>query len=178
MAGMNFWPFDCKRTSLVKIIFISYFSILFSLNSYSQHNYENPREKAKRGLLEEVEKKVLDDSVEEKVVEKPSDDTPKISKGEITFCACEKIHSLSLKRLKLYSKLVSNDVINRDYSVRRQHDIHKNKAKIALKRIRAKYEIDVDYDCEHSGLSHKKLSQYKKAIGQLVDSCDIDIITE
>lgn len=162
----------------MKILIITLLFVFLSFNSFSQHNYENPRSKAKRGLLEDAQEQApLEDNVKNKT-EKTVDNASKMSKGERMFCACEKTYFLSLKRLKLWNKLREEDIINNDTSVWTRHDRHQSKSKKAMKMIRSKYDVDLEFDCEHTGLTHKKLSTYKKEISKLVDSCDIDIITE
>jgi hypothetical protein len=109
----------------VKSIIISLLLVFLSFKSFSQHNYENPREKSKRGLLEEpLEEKEV---VQEDSTVVSNHETKKMNKKESKFCACEKIYFLSVKRLKLYNKLVASDIVNNDVSVWTSHDRHKTR---------------------------------------------------
>lgn len=161
----------------MKVIILALFFIAVSLNSFSQHQYENPRQKQKRGLLEEPleEKEVVKEDTAKPISDRTNS---KLNKKQLKYCACEKTYYLSLKRLKLYNQLVSSDVLNNDVSVWTKYDQHKRKSSKAMKMIRGKYEIDQDLECEHDDLTFKKMSQYKNEIAQLTDVCDIDIITE
>ena len=52
----------------MKILIITLLFVFLSFSSFSQHNDENPRSKAKRGLLEDAHKlNPLDETVEKKL---------------------------------------------------------------------------------------------------------------
>ncbi len=161
----------------LSILFL-FFAFSYNSVAIAQHNYENPRTKVKRGLLEEAEKQAKKELVEEKTDTSPFDNTQKMSKGETQFCACERNYFLSMKRKKLYNRLAGEGVVDNDYVKSNTYSNHKHKSGIAMKRIRTKYEIDEEFDCNHSDLTFKKLGQYKTAIAFLVETCDIDIIVE
>ena len=131
------------RDTVLKSIIISLLLAFLSFKSFSQHKYENPREKSKRGLLEEpFEEKAV---VENESSSNSSSVSKRMSKKEVKFCSCEKIYFLSLKRLQLHNKLVENDIVKTDSSVWKSHDRHKHKASKTMKMIRAKYEMDEEY---------------------------------
>jgi hypothetical protein len=64
---------------------------------------------------------------------------------------------------------VNSDIINKESDTFWAYTKHKKKSSKALKRIRGKYEINEEFECEHGSLNFKKLSQYKKAKSALVD---------
>ncbi len=161
----------------MKSTILSILALLFSFEVFSQHDYSNPRTRKKRSLLEdEVQEKTEKEVVKEEA--QPVKKDSKFSKGETKFCACEKNYFLSLKRYKHYNKQVERGLIKSESDRYWHFNKHKNKSLEAMKLIRGKYEIDADFDCEHSGLSFKKLSLYSKEIKQLINQCDIEIITE
>lgn len=152
---------------------------LFSINAFSQHTYSNPREKAKRSLLEEPQDNILTiNESENKLFPANQGIHSTFSKGQIQFCACEKTYFLSLKRYKLREKLIKKGLMKNVYRQSSEFTNHKYKSNSAMKLIRGKYEIEEGFDCGHSDLSFRKISQYNKAIIGLVNQCDIEIITE
>ena len=161
----------------MKSTILSILALLFSFEVFSQHDYSNPRTRNKRPLLEEaIQEKTKKEVVKDET--QPVEEESKFSKGERKFCACEKNYFLSLKRNKLYSNQVERGLIKQESKKYWRFHHHKNKSEQAMQLMRGKYEIDADFDCEHSGLSQKKLSQYSKEIKKLINQCDIEIITE
>lgn len=157
------------------ILFLTFFC--FVQMSFAQHSYSNPRSKEKKMLLEEKEESV---SQEEAFVKDDSsqDSGPRMTRGEQKFCACEKMYFLSLKRAKLYNRLVRKDLIKRRFRQRKELADHERKSLAAMKLMRGKYEIERNFECRHENVSHKKISEYTQAISGLTTECDIEIITE
>lgn len=163
--------FKVKACALVFLI------SLFSLDCFSQRSYTDPREREKRPLLEEPIEEVEND-IHAVGSEAESGVTSTLTKGQIKYCACQKVYFLSLKRESLRTRLTSKGYIKYDSDQRHEFKRHMRKANDAMKLIRGKYEIDEDFECHQEGLSFKKISHYTKAIRSLVSQCDVDIITE
>lgn len=145
--------------------------------SFSQHSYTNPRERQKKMLLEESEEKLREEEILDEGTVKNEAES-RFTRGQSKFCACEKTYFLSLKRAKLRRKLARKNLIKHRFRQQQEFTRHMRSSLEATKLMRGKYEIEEGFDCLHSDLDYKKISEYTQAISGLVDQCDIEIITE